>query len=318
LKAFALNTSPVRYVGLLLLHFLDSIDLRQQFVVSEKDWLGNVSALAFSPDGNELISGFEGNVYGNGYLSFRDVAQSCNIKDVKKIESNPTHLVYSTDSQYLAIATTKNQVHIWRVLYNGKFEPYALLSDKMRHIVKSIRFTTTSASASAAAASGEERVILLTVYDNGIQTNLHTYDIRAQLEVREPVTVLPPHYRTSDLLVDSNGCMKCVISGTCGKSLVFVRKPLHYKSATTGALSETLYYTRQTGAAEKFFNQYPALAFQRLMFPPFTLIEGALKSSNDTRFKDLVQLLGPDDAVLDGEPLIHVTPKCALCSTISK
>jgi WD40 repeat protein len=275
-----------------------------------------ITAIAFSPNGSQLSYGCRSIALGMDKLRFMDLSQ-CNqeksryskwricqllsaneeaalVTEYAQLEAAATHLVYSENGKYLAIATTENKIHIWRAQYNGKFEEYAQLSDHTTNTISAIRFTTTS----AAAIGYETRVLLLAVYNDGQHYHLHTYDILTTQETRMPVTVAQSQ-GTSMHDVTSSGSMECVVSATLKASTVNVVTPLRSVSAAVQRLYILLDEPNYHDAVE-LFKQHPAVAFQPIMkhgFPNCSLIEYALMNNNA---EELLCLLDPSKPVLDG------------------
>jgi hypothetical protein len=156
--------------------------------------LGNVAALGFSANGNEIIS-----AHDNGSILRYSVVPSFKVLQYSMIADISTHTVYSAHDQYIAAVTPENEIRIWRAHYNGTCEQYTLLAGYKKNTTTVRTITTIQFNTITAAVSGEERVILLVVHSDAQHIHLHTYDILTQQEIREPVTLA--HNRTSGILV---------------------------------------------------------------------------------------------------------------------
>jgi hypothetical protein len=195
------------------------------------------TSIAFLSKGSELLS-----IYGNvaapsrtgTYIRFKDLSQrGREDRNAGSLEhtlaATTAHLVYSASSQYLAIATSENNICIWREQYNGEFQQYALLTGIAQSTIVALQLRTSS----AAGTTDYTCVILLALYNDGQVYHLHTYDILTQQRIREPITVACSHGSDTHVLVDISNSIDCVVSATQGASMVQFINPLTCDSPIT-------------------------------------------------------------------------------------
>jgi hypothetical protein len=264
------------------------------------------TSIAFSPNGVQLIGGYY-NSYSEYYGQFRirDLSHYENEAVLSsplayELAATPTHIVYSTDDQYMAIATVDNKIHVWRAQYNGKFKQYVQLATYTQSSITMLQFATKQAT-----SKYETRVILLVVYSDSQKSHLHTFDILTQQEIREPVAVAFMNNSVSVILADACG-MECVATAIRGSSELRVLNALSHVSAATWRFEKLLQCPVYRDAVT-LFKKHPAVAFHSTRNE--ALLERAIAPSNDSSQADtnkrlyLLDLLDPDIAVLDGKQM---------------
>jgi hypothetical protein len=268
--------------------------------------LGNIATIAFSSNGNEIVSG-----YDNGSMLRFSTLKKFEEPQYVKISNTVTHMVNSAQGQYLATATPENKIIIWRAQSNEEFEQYAVLAGYKRTVINNVQVKTVENYMIT------KRVLLLVLY-NGIEgTTLHAYDILTQQEIREPVVVAPSLDMLIDgSMIDISARMDCVVSATFGASTVnVVTNQLTFVSDVAWQFHKLLDEPTASSGHDpvEFIKQHPTVVFQPIIKPegtrrnqsksrPSTLIEYALAPESDNG-EQLLCLLDTDKAVLDGEQL---------------
>eukprot|EP00953_Heterococcus_sp_UTEX-ZZ885_P018955 10588-Heterococcus_DN1.PRE.2 len=227
-------------------------------------------------------------------------------------------MVYSTDSQYLAIATVDGKIHVWRAQYDGEFKRYVSLAGYPKRTAITLQFRTVP------VAWGGQRVVLSVLYNGDQCITLHTYDILTEQEVRQPVTVIP-NTGTSDVLVAVSGDMERVVSATRVTSVMQIVNPLTHASSDAAQQLSVLLSAEVSAYPEAIalLNKHPAAAFDLLTkiisrtkdTKTRTLIEHAVLSASSS-CAELVCLLDPDKAVLN-DATDDLKWKLALCTCTS-